>query len=57
MDYIGDYSRVTKGDTRSLDYGSCELTAVADDVLLLKSLRLSPPTQRRRKHESLNAKP
>ena len=23
----------------------------------LKSLRLSPPTQRRRKHESLNAKP
>ena len=26
-------------------------------IYILKSLRLSPPTQRRRKHESLNAKP
>ena len=26
-------------------------------IVVLKSLRLSPPTQWRRKHESLNAKP
>ena len=25
-DYIGDYHRASKGDTRSLDYSSCRVT-------------------------------
>ena len=37
--------------------GDTLLTSSTVEELRLKSLRLSPPTQRRRKHESLNAKP
>ena len=33
-DYIGDYYRVIKGDTRSLDYGSYLYTSLLSENIL-----------------------